>query len=129
MDVTGTRLAMIRGKAAPKSHNARTIAALASNPGCARRAIMDAAGVEQRAATYVSLEGAVTLHRPSGATLLPHVPRWSPAVIARTTAAGVWWVTGDWQRCLRLVLLIVVAALAIKWIGYPHIASRALSIP
>ena len=37
----------------PKSHNARTIAALAANPGCARRAIMDAAGVDkQRLAAY-----------------------------------------------------------------------------
>jgi hypothetical protein len=37
----------------PRSHNARTIAALASNPGCARRAIMDAAGVDkQRIAAY-----------------------------------------------------------------------------
>jgi hypothetical protein len=32
----------------PKSHNARTIAALASNPGCARRAVMDAAGVDKQ---------------------------------------------------------------------------------
>jgi hypothetical protein len=47
------RLARIRGRALPRSHNARTIAALASNPGCARRAIMDAAGVDkQRVAAY-----------------------------------------------------------------------------
>jgi hypothetical protein len=47
--VTGTeaRLARIRGRAPAKPHNARTIAALASNPGCARRAIMDAAGVDK----------------------------------------------------------------------------------
>jgi len=53
--VTGTeaRLARIRGRALAKAHNARTIAALASNPGCARRAIMDAAGVDkQRIAAY-----------------------------------------------------------------------------
>jgi hypothetical protein len=53
--LTGTeaRLARIRGRALPRSHNARTIAALASNPGCARRAIMDAAGVDkQRIAAY-----------------------------------------------------------------------------
>ena len=52
---TGTeaRLARLRGRALPKSHNARTIAALAANPGCARRAIMDAAGVDkQRLAAY-----------------------------------------------------------------------------
>jgi hypothetical protein len=41
-------LARIRGRALPRSHNARTIAALASNPGCARRAIMDAAGVDKQ---------------------------------------------------------------------------------
>lgn len=53
--MTGTeaRLARIRGRAVPRSHNARTIAALASNPGCARRAIMDAAGIDkQRLAAY-----------------------------------------------------------------------------
>ncbi len=52
---TGTeaRLTRLRGRALPKSHNARTIAALATNPGCARRAIMDAAGVDkQRLAAY-----------------------------------------------------------------------------
>jgi hypothetical protein len=37
----------------PRSHNARTIAALAANPGCARRAVRDAAGVDkQRLAAY-----------------------------------------------------------------------------
>jgi len=53
--VSGTeaRLARVRGRALPRSHNARTIAALAANPGCARRAIMDAAGVDkQRIAAY-----------------------------------------------------------------------------
>ena len=53
--MTGTeaRLARIRGRALAKTHNARTIAALASNPGCPRRAIMDAAGVDkQRIAAY-----------------------------------------------------------------------------
>jgi hypothetical protein len=50
---TEARLERIRGRALPRSHNARTIAALASNPGCARRAIMDAAGVDkQRLAAY-----------------------------------------------------------------------------
>jgi hypothetical protein len=50
---TEVRLARIRGRALARTHNARTIAALASNPGCARRAIMDAAGVDkQRIAAY-----------------------------------------------------------------------------
>jgi hypothetical protein len=44
---TEARLARIRGRAVAKTHNARTIAALASNPGCARRAVMDAAGVDK----------------------------------------------------------------------------------
>jgi len=42
------RLDQIRGAIAPRNHNARTIAALTSNPGCARRAIMDAAGVDKQ---------------------------------------------------------------------------------
>lgn len=51
--MTGTeaRLARIRGRALPRSHSARTIAALASNPGCARRAILDAAGVDKQRIT------------------------------------------------------------------------------
>lgn len=54
MTTTEFRLARIRGQAAPKSHNARTIAALTSNPGCARRGVMDAAGVDkQRIAAYL----------------------------------------------------------------------------
>jgi hypothetical protein len=54
MNATEARLDRIRGTVAPKSHNARTIAALSSNPGCARRAIMDAAGVDkQRIAAFL----------------------------------------------------------------------------
>jgi hypothetical protein len=54
VNATETRLARIRGRALAKTHNARTIAALAGNPGCARRAIMDAAGVDkQRVAAYI----------------------------------------------------------------------------
>ncbi len=53
MNAVEARLDRIRGTIAPKSHNARTIAALTSNPGCARRAVMDAAGVDkQRLASY-----------------------------------------------------------------------------
>lgn len=54
MNAVEARLDRIRGQVAPKAHNARTIAALTSNPGCARRAIMDAAGVDkQRLGSYV----------------------------------------------------------------------------
>jgi hypothetical protein len=53
VNATEARLARIRGRVLAKTHNARTIAALASNPGCARRAILDAAGVDkQRVAAY-----------------------------------------------------------------------------
>nr|WP_238436591.1 MULTISPECIES: hypothetical protein [unclassified Frankia] len=37
----------IRGAVIPRRHNARTIAALTSNPGCGRRAVLDAAGVDK----------------------------------------------------------------------------------
>jgi len=47
--VTGTeeQLARLRGGQLPKTHNARTIAALATNPGCTRRAVLDAAAVDK----------------------------------------------------------------------------------
>ncbi|MFB4318834.1 hypothetical protein [Actinomadura sp. 21ATH] len=37
----------LRGGAPPRNHDARTIAALTANPGCARRGVMDAAGVDK----------------------------------------------------------------------------------
>jgi hypothetical protein len=43
------RLDALRGDAAPKRHNARTIAALASNPRCGLRAVLDAAGADKGA--------------------------------------------------------------------------------
>ena len=43
------RLDLLRGAAPGKRHNARTIAALTANPGCARRAVLDAAGVDKPA--------------------------------------------------------------------------------
>ncbi|GAA1833502.1 hypothetical protein GCM10009682_59810 [Luedemannella flava] len=48
------RLARLRGSAQPKRHTARTIAAMTANPGCSRRAVLDAAGVDKgRLATQV----------------------------------------------------------------------------
>jgi hypothetical protein len=44
---TDARLDLIRGAAPAKAHNARTIAALTTNPGCTRRAVLDAAGVDK----------------------------------------------------------------------------------
>ena len=43
------RLTQLRGSAAPRRHNARTIAALTTNPGCGRRALLDTAGVDKDA--------------------------------------------------------------------------------
>jgi hypothetical protein len=44
---TADRLSRIRGGGTAKRHNARTISALTNNPGCTRRAVMDAAGVDK----------------------------------------------------------------------------------
>jgi hypothetical protein len=44
---TEARLKRIRGSMPSKRHDARTIAALTSNPGCHRRAVLDAAGVDK----------------------------------------------------------------------------------
>ncbi|MGH3279206.1 MAG: hypothetical protein ACRDNW_08725 [Trebonia sp.] len=46
-DQVGARLDRLRGRAMPVNHNARTISALAVNPGCPRRALMDASGVDK----------------------------------------------------------------------------------
>jgi hypothetical protein len=46
---TELRLDQLRGPVPPIPHNARTIAALTSNPACSRRAVMDSAGVDKRA--------------------------------------------------------------------------------
>src|SRR4051812_49626730 len=41
------RIDRLRGPGKAKRHNARTIAALTGNPGCTRRAVLDAAGVDK----------------------------------------------------------------------------------
>jgi len=41
------RVDSLRGPVPGKRHNARTIAALTANPGCTRRAVLDAAGVDK----------------------------------------------------------------------------------
>ncbi|HEX6967440.1 MAG TPA: hypothetical protein VF174_01235 [Micromonosporaceae bacterium] len=52
--MTAGRLDRLRGTAAPRRHDARAIAALAANPGCHRRAVLDGAGVDkQRVAAHV----------------------------------------------------------------------------
>jgi hypothetical protein len=42
-----SRVDSLRGPVPGKRHNARTIAALTANPGCSRRAVLDAAGVDK----------------------------------------------------------------------------------
>ncbi|QXJ26007.1 hypothetical protein AGRA3207_007587 [Actinomadura graeca] len=49
MTETAPDLDRLRGGAPPRNHDARTIAALTANPGCARRGVMDAAGVDKDA--------------------------------------------------------------------------------
>ncbi|WP_433469016.1 hypothetical protein [Spirillospora sp. CA-128828] len=49
MTETAPDLDRLRGGTPPRNHDARTIAALTSNPGCARRGVMDAAGVDKDA--------------------------------------------------------------------------------
>jgi hypothetical protein len=41
------RIDRLRGSTPAKRHNARTIAALTGNPGCSRRSVLDAAGVDK----------------------------------------------------------------------------------
>ncbi|OAA29600.1 hypothetical protein UG55_1001105 [Frankia sp. EI5c] len=51
---TESRLDHLRGCAPRRRHDARTIAALTRNPGCARRAVLDAAGVDkEQLAQYI----------------------------------------------------------------------------
>src|SRR5437868_43438 len=47
MTETAPDLDRLRGGAPPRNHDARTIAALTANPGCARRGVMDAAGIDK----------------------------------------------------------------------------------
>jgi hypothetical protein len=44
---TENRLDFLRGRTMPQRHTARTISALATNPGCARRALLDASGADK----------------------------------------------------------------------------------
>jgi hypothetical protein len=52
------RIAQLRGSGPAKRHNARTIAALTGNPGCSRRSVLDAAGVDKVGlATHIGFPG------------------------------------------------------------------------
>ena len=53
-----SRIDQLRGSATAKRHNARTIAALTGNPGCNRRAVLDAAGIDKvRLASQIGFPG------------------------------------------------------------------------
>src|SRR3954471_1897833 len=47
MTASDAILDRLRGTGPARRHNARTIAALTGNPGCARRAVLDSAGVDK----------------------------------------------------------------------------------
>ncbi|TVZ05033.1 hypothetical protein EAS64_10455 [Trebonia kvetii] len=47
MTSVDARLDQLRGSVPPLSYTARTVAALAANPGCSRRAVLDAAGADK----------------------------------------------------------------------------------
>lgn len=49
MSLLNDRLDALRGPIPAKGHDARTLAALTTNPGCSRRALLDAAGVDKDA--------------------------------------------------------------------------------
>ncbi|MEU1004404.1 hypothetical protein [Streptomyces tibetensis] len=49
MSLLNDRLDALRGPVPAKGHDARTLAALTTNPGCSRRALLDAAGVDKDA--------------------------------------------------------------------------------
>ncbi|GAB2867449.1 hypothetical protein GCM10022221_80330 [Actinocorallia aurea] len=47
LEAVDARLDKMRGDAPPRNHDARSIAALTTNPGCKRRALLDAAGADK----------------------------------------------------------------------------------
>lgn len=49
MSSLDARLDALRGSSPPVPHNARTLAALTANPGCDRRSLLDAAGIDKDA--------------------------------------------------------------------------------
>jgi len=47
MTALDSRLDLLRGVTPARNHDARTIAALTTNPGCVRRGLLDAAGADK----------------------------------------------------------------------------------
>ena len=92
MTATDARLDSLRGGTAPLSFTARTIAALTANPGCARRALMDAAGADKAAlATHAGFP------QPSGASQSPFALARGGIFEAQVKASG----GADLVRLLR----------------------------
>ena len=92
MTSTDARLDRLRGRAQPVSHTARTVAALTANPGCARRSLMDAAGVDKgEVATHVGFP------QRSGASQSPFALARGAIFEARVKANGA----ADLIRLLR----------------------------
>jgi hypothetical protein len=92
MTAMDARLDSLRGGTAPLSFTARTIAALTANPGCARRALMDAAGADKTAlATHAGFP------QPSGASQSPFALARGGIFEAQVKASGA----ADLVRLLR----------------------------
>ena len=92
MTAIDARLDTLRGGTAPLSFTARTIAALTANPGCARRALMDAAGTDKTAlATHAGFP------QPSGASQSPFALARGGIFEAQVKASGA----ADLVRLLR----------------------------
>ena len=92
MTAIDARLDSLRGGTAPLSFTARTIAALTANPGCARRALMDAAGADKTAlATHAGFP------QPSGASQSPFALARGGIFEAQVKASGA----ADLVRLLR----------------------------
>ena len=92
MTATDARLDTLRGDTEPLSFTARTIAALTANPGCARRALMDAAGADKAAlATHVGFP------QTSGASQSPFALARGGIFEAQVKASGA----ADLVRLLR----------------------------
>jgi hypothetical protein len=92
MSTTDAKLDSLRGATSPLSFTARTVAALTANPGCARRALMDAAGADKAAiATHVGFP------QRSGASQSPFALRRGAIFEAQVKTAG----GADLVRLLR----------------------------
>lgn len=83
------RLAQLRGHLPPQSYSARKITALTANPACARRAVLDAAGVD----------------KAQLALRLGHEPRFgqSPFAIARSQSFEALVMWGGYAELIRLL--------------------------